>query len=163
MTLHNAKGLEFRAVFMIGDGGGDLPARRSIEENTLEEERRLCYVGMTRAKERLTLTHAMRRNLYGRKRREPAVALPRRAADGGGRARAAEADVVVGLRRARCRRRCATRENIPELSTGDTVRHETIGTGIVTRIEPGDVVTVRFEDGNERRLMLEYAPLERIG
>ena len=66
MTLHTAKGLEFRAVFMIGMEEGIFPHSRSIEENTLEEERRLCYVGMTRAQERLTLTHAMRRNLYGR-------------------------------------------------------------------------------------------------
>ena len=58
----------------------------------------------------------------------------------------------------------APRENVPELSTGDTVRHETLGEGIVTRIEPGGVVTVRFagEDA-ERRLMLDYAPLERVG
>ena len=48
------------------------------------------------------------------------------------------------------------------MSTGDAVRHSTLGDGIVTRIEPGGVVTVRFEDGAERRLMLEYAPLERI-
>ena len=66
MTLHNAKGLEFRAVFMIGLEEGIFPHARSIEENSLEEERRLCYVGMTRAKERLVLTHAMRRNLFGR-------------------------------------------------------------------------------------------------
>ena len=52
---------------------------------------------------------------------------------------------------------------MPDLSTGDTVRHSSLGTGIVTRIEPGGVVTVRFEDGSERRLMLEYAPLERLG
>ena len=66
MTLHNAKGLEFRAVFMLGMEEGIFPHARSIEENSLEEERRLAYVGMTRAKERLTLTHAMRRNLFGR-------------------------------------------------------------------------------------------------
>ena len=66
MTLHNAKGLEFRAVFMIGLEEGIFPHARSIEENSLEEERRLCYVGMTRAQERLVLTHAMRRNLFGR-------------------------------------------------------------------------------------------------
>ena len=66
MTLHNAKGLEFRAVFMIGMEEGIFPHSRSIEENSLEEERRLCYVGMTRAQERLVLTHAMRRNLFGR-------------------------------------------------------------------------------------------------
>ena len=66
MTLHNAKGLEFRAVFMLGMEEGIFPHSRSLEENTLEEERRLCYVGMTRAKERLTMLHAMRRSLYGR-------------------------------------------------------------------------------------------------
>src|SRR5436190_2431862 len=66
MTLHNAKGLEFRAVFMIGVEEGIFPHSRSIEENEIEEERRLAYVGMTRARERLTITHAMRRSLYGR-------------------------------------------------------------------------------------------------
>ena len=66
MTLHNAKGLEFRAVFMIGIEEGIFPHARSLEEGSVEEERRLCYVGMTRAKERLTMTHAMRRSLYGR-------------------------------------------------------------------------------------------------
>ena len=54
------------------------------------------------------------------------------------------------------------RSDVPDLSTGDTVRHQTLGTGIVTAIEVGGVVTVRFEDGSERRLMLEYAPLERL-
>src|SRR5438552_5733822 len=67
MTLHNAKGLEFRAGFMLGMEEGIFPHSRSIEENSLEEERRLCYVGMTRAKERLVLTHAMGRSLYGRR------------------------------------------------------------------------------------------------
>jgi hypothetical protein len=58
-------------------------------------------------------------------------------------------------------RSVAPRADIPSLSTGDSVRHHTLGSGIVTRIEPDGVVTVRFEDGNERRLMLEYAPLEK--
>ena len=66
MTLHNAKGLEYRAVFMLGLEEGIFPHSRSLEENSLEEERRLCYVGMTRAKERLTMLHASRRSLYGR-------------------------------------------------------------------------------------------------
>jgi DNA helicase-2/ATP-dependent DNA helicase PcrA len=59
-------------------------------------------------------------------------------------------------------RSVAPRADVPSLSTGDSVRHQTLGAGIVTRIEPDGVVTVRFEDGNERRLMLEYAPLERV-
>src|ERR671922_2184198 len=65
MTLHNAKGLEFRAVYLIGMEEGIFPHSRSIEEHGEEEERRLCYVGMTRAMELLTLTHAASRSLYG--------------------------------------------------------------------------------------------------
>src|SRR5207244_139767 len=65
MTLHNAKGLEFRAVFMIGMEEQIFPHSRSLEEQGLEEERRLCYVGMTRAQGRLTLTHASARSLWG--------------------------------------------------------------------------------------------------
>jgi DNA helicase-2/ATP-dependent DNA helicase PcrA len=161
MTLHNAKGLEFRAIFILGMEEGIFPHSRSIEENSLEEERRLCYVGMTRAKERLTLLHAMRRSLYGR----TDANLPSRFLD---------ELPATGVERERLRPaswssygsppRSATppRTDVPDLSTGDTVRHSTIGTGIVTRIEPGGIVTVRFEDGVERRLMLEYAPLERV-
>ena len=67
MTIHNAKGLEFRGVFLIGMEDGIFPHSRSIEDNEIEEERRLAYVGMTRAMERLTLTHAMARSLYGRR------------------------------------------------------------------------------------------------
>jgi DNA helicase-2/ATP-dependent DNA helicase PcrA len=162
MTLHTAKGLEYRAVFMLGMEEGIFPHARSIEENTLEEERRLAYVGMTRAKERLTLTHAMRRNLFGRSEAN----LPSRFLDelpelGVERERLRPASWSdYG---ARVQREYAPRESLPDLSTGDAVRHQSLGTGIVTRIEPGGVVTVRFEDGSERRLMLEYAPLERVG
>jgi DNA helicase II / ATP-dependent DNA helicase PcrA len=163
MTLHNAKGLEFRAVFMIGMEEGIFPHSRSLEENTLEEERRLAYVGMTRAQERLVLTHASARSLWGsrnynlpsrfldelpdegvdRERLRPASWSSYAASHGGG---------------------IAPRVEVPDLSTGDTVRHETLGEGIVTRVEPGGVVTVRFAgEDSDRRLMLDYAPLQRIG
>jgi DNA helicase II / ATP-dependent DNA helicase PcrA len=57
----------------------------------------------------------------------------------------------------------APRSNVPSLSTGDNVRHGTLGEGVITQIEPGGVVTVRFAtDGTERRLMLDYAPLEKL-
>jgi DNA helicase II / ATP-dependent DNA helicase PcrA len=161
MTLHNAKGLEFRAVFMLGLEEGIFPHARSIEENSLEEERRLAYVGMTRAMERLVLTHAMRRNLFGRSEAN----LPSRFLDelpnlGVERERLRPASWSdYGARQVR---EYAPRQDLPDLSTGDAVRHSTLGTGIVTRIESGGLVTVRFEDGSERKLMLEYAPLERL-
>lgn len=66
MTLHSAKGLEFPVVFLVGMEEGLFPHNMSLMENNLEEERRLCYVGITRAKERLYLTNAKRRMLYGK-------------------------------------------------------------------------------------------------
>jgi hypothetical protein len=160
MTLHNAKGLEFRAVFAIGMEEGIFPHIRAIEEQGVEEERRLCYVGMTRAMERLTLTHTLSRSLFGRRNYNLASRfldeLPAevererlRPASWGGYGAQASA---------------APREGSGlVLSTGDAVRHGSLGEGIVTAVEPGGVVTVRFaEDGTERRLMVEYAPLEKI-
>ena len=159
MTLHNAKGLEFRAVFMIGMEEGIFPHSRSLEEAMLEEERRLAYVGMTRAQERLTLTHASSRSLWGARNYN----LPSRFID-------ELPEEQVERERLRpaswsgygAQREIAPRTDFPDLSTGDSVRHGTLGEGVVTGIDAGGVVTVRFADGVERRLMLEYAPLERI-
>ena len=160
MTLHNAKGLEFSAVFMIGMEERIFPHSRSVEEQGVEEERRLAYVGMTRAKELLTLLHASARALYGLRNYN----LPSRFLD-----------ELPERHVARERLRPASwagygapvevtpRTDVPALQTGDSVRHGKLGEGVVTRIEPGGVVTVRFEnDGTERRLMLDYAPLEKV-
>jgi DNA helicase II / ATP-dependent DNA helicase PcrA len=162
MTIHNAKGLEYRIVFLIGMEEGIFPHARSIEDNEVEEERRLAYVGMTRAMERLTLTHTTARSLYGRREYN----LPSRFLD----------ELPESVERERLRPASwsgyaqserqitpRTERELPALSTGDSVRHGSLGEGVVTRIEPGGVVTVRFAaDGSERRLMLDYAPLERI-
>jgi DNA helicase II / ATP-dependent DNA helicase PcrA len=162
MTLHNAKGLEFRAVYLIGMEEGIFPHSRSIEEQGVEEERRLCYVGMTRAMERLTLLHASSRMLYGGR----SYNLPSRFLD-----ELPEAHVERDQLKpsswsnygAPKQSQVAPRDDVPSLSTGDNVRHGTLGEGVVTRIEPGGVITVRFaDDGTERRLMLDYAPLEKI-
>ncbi len=162
MTLHNAKGLEFRAVYLIGMEEGIFPHSRSIEEQGIEEERRLCYVGMTRAEERLTLLHASSRMLYGGRNHN----LPSRFLDElpdshveRERLRPASWSGYGAPRQSRIQ----PREDVPALSTGDSVRHSTLGEGVVVRIEPGGLVTVRFaDDGSERKLVLEYAPLEKL-
>jgi DNA helicase II / ATP-dependent DNA helicase PcrA len=150
---------------MIGMEDGIFPHSRSIEDNEIEEERRLAYVGMTRAMEKLTLTHAMARSLYGRRDYN----LPSRFLD----------ELPAGVERERLRPSSwssygserqlpsvPTRgeAEIPSLQTGDSVRHGSLGEGVVIRIEPGGLVTVRFaKDASERKLMLEYAPLEKMG
>jgi len=160
MTLHNAKGLEFRAVFVIGMEEGVFPHARAIEEQGVEEERRLCYVGMTRAMERLTLTHTMARTLFGRRSYNLASRfldeLP---------AEVERERLQPASWRAYGSPTVAAPEPRPAISltTGDAVRHASLGEGVVTGMEPGGVVTIRFaEDGTERRLMVEYAPLEKI-
>ncbi len=161
MTLHNAKGLEFNAVFMIGMEEGVFPHSRSIEENSLEEERRLAYVGMTRARERLTLTHASARALYGNRNYNlPSRFLDELPQDEIHRERLRPSSWSgYGSPTARIQ----PRGDAPVLSTGDSVRHQTLGEGIVTAVEPGGVVSVRFAgEGVDRRLVLDYAPLERI-
>ena len=162
MTLHNAKGLEFAAVFAIGMEEGVFPHIRAIEEQGIEEERRLCYVGLTRAKSRLTLTHTMSRSLWGRR----TYNLASRFLD----------ELPREVERERLRPSSWSNYGSPAsaapaprgdpslaLQTGDSVRHASLGEGVVTGLEPGGVVTIRFaEDGTERRLMVEYAPLEKI-
>jgi ATP-dependent DNA helicase UvrD/PcrA len=163
MTIHNAKGLEFRAVFLVGVEEEIFPSSRSIEEQGIEEERRLFYVGLTRAQERLTLTHASSRLLWGRTTHN----LPSRFLD-----ELPERHVERERLRASSWRNYGTpsqtrdiqpRSDQPSLQTGDSVRHGTLGEGVVTRIEAGGLVTVRFaSDGSERKLMLDYAPLEKL-
>jgi DNA helicase-2/ATP-dependent DNA helicase PcrA len=162
MTLHNAKGLEFRAVYLIGMEEGIFPHSRSIEEQGIEEERRLCYVGMTRAQERLTLLHASSRMLYGGRNHNLPSRFLDELPDGHverERLRPASWSGYGAPRQSQV----APRDDVPALSTGDSVRHSTLGEGVVTRIEPGGLVTVRFaDDGSERKLMLDYAPLEKL-
>jgi DNA helicase-2/ATP-dependent DNA helicase PcrA len=162
MTLHNAKGLEFAAVFMIGMEEGIFPHARSVEEQGIEEERRLAYVGMTRAKEQLTLTHATSRSLWGSR----AYNLPSRFLDELPQEEVARERLRPGSWSgygAPASSGIQPRDDVPALSTGDSVRHGTLGEGVVVGIEPGGVVTVRFaDDGAERKLMLEYAPLEKL-
>jgi DNA helicase-2/ATP-dependent DNA helicase PcrA len=159
MTLHNAKGLEFRAVFLIGMEEGVFPHSRSIEEQGLEEERRLCYVGLTRAQERLVLTHAAARSLWGSR----GYNLPSRFLDELPQEEVERDRLRPSSWTGYGAPTVTVRRDVPSLSTGDSVRHSTLGEGVVTAIAADGIVTVRFaDDGVERRLMLDYAPLEKV-
>jgi DNA helicase-2/ATP-dependent DNA helicase PcrA len=183
MTLHNAKGLEYDTVFVIGMEDGAFPHMRSLEEGGEEEERRLCYVGITRAERRLYLTWARERQLFGRSDRnlpsrfidEIPVELTERtstAASAGmtwgstsyGSGSGGFADNGFGSG--------AGGDALPpaqpldpgpalEMRTGDDVVHASFGDGVVTGTEPGGVLVVRFDDGKERKLMADYAPIRK--
>ncbi|MEY4225862.1 MAG: ATP-dependent helicase PcrA, partial [Actinomycetota bacterium] len=151
------------------------PHARALEEANLEEERRLCYVGMTRARERLVLTHARQRSLYGRTDSNPRslfideIPADHRAEERVGvrggtampAARGRWSDLPppsAAPRRPRIERREPA--DLPVISTGDTVRHATLGEGIVIACPTPEEVVVRFPESGERRLRVEYAPLE---
>jgi DNA helicase-2/ATP-dependent DNA helicase PcrA len=169
MTLHNAKGLEYPTVFISGCEDGVFPHSRAIEEGGLEEERRLFYVGITRAMRRLYLSHARRRAVFGahayglRSRfldeipadllHEPADAFLQRTGMAGAAAWRAPEFVASAARR-----------EAPEVHyrLGEDIVHAAFGDGVVTGVEPGGVIVVRFaDDGSERKLMAEHAPLSR--
>jgi DNA helicase-2/ATP-dependent DNA helicase PcrA len=160
MTLHNAKGLEYDAVFIIGCEEGVFPHSRSLEEGIEEEERRLCYVGITRARKRLWMTHARSRRMFaGRETGFPSrflSELPDELVEREGTEEQAITGWSLGGQ--------ATPQPGPALSfaTGDDVMHASFGDGVVTAVEPGGVIVVRFSgDGAERKLMADYAPLRK--
>jgi DNA helicase II / ATP-dependent DNA helicase PcrA len=170
MTLHNAKGLEYEAVFMIGCEEGVFPHMRSLEEGNLEEERRLCYVGVTRAKQRLCMTFARRRSLHGGRghnlpsrflREIPDELVERQgAASPTGWASAAGLGAPIGIGTPGRRQ---PQVSPLEFRVGDDIVHATFGEGVVIAVEPGPVVVVRFAgDATERKLMADYAPLKKV-
>jgi DNA helicase-2/ATP-dependent DNA helicase PcrA len=188
MTLHSAKGLEFPIVFLIGMEDGVFPHLRSIgEPDQLEEERRLCYVGITRAMEQLHLTHAWSRTLFGGTQYNP----PSRFLD---EVPEALVEEVKGSRRGSRRTRSADdwgsgsfnrsehRERAVEaalkpappspsgadqigLRVGDDVSHNKFGEGVIVGIEgSGDKAEaiINFAGVGEKRLLLAWAPLKKL-
>ncbi|MCW2920699.1 MAG: UvrD/REP helicase [Thermoleophilia bacterium] len=250
MTIHNAKGLEYPVVFVTGMEEGLFPHSRSIQDGDVEEERRLAYVGITRARELLTLVHANSRSVFGRRqynvpsrflnelpeehveRTERAGGMAQGGAsawgrgssssgsswgstldDSGGSAfgasgwkqsRGGASGGAKGQRRSggdefgatfgskassgskgwgsgdgtsasgasgtlfgegaaeSAQRKKIPRPAGPQIVVGDRVRHGTFGEGIVLDHDGGDMAVIRFEDGSERRLMLSYAPIEKL-
>ena len=167
MTLHNAKGLEFPVVFIIGLEDGVFPHYRSMGEPAeLEEERRLMYVGVTRAQQRLYLTHAWSRMLFGSTSYNPPSRflgeIPSELVH------AIEEENVIGSGGEVSPIRAAVdgRREIPQISAGDTVLHDKWGEGVVLSVSGSGSdaeATVRFEDAGEKRLLVAYAPLKRVG
>ena len=169
-TLHAAKGLEYPVVFMPGMEEGLLPHIRSIDDPAqLAEERRICYVGMTRAKERLYLLHAASRFYQGSMRRSirsrflddiPEADLARPAAAEATGLTARERRAALAARQPE-----PSEEDLPQEpahAPGDRVVHAQFGRGVVVSCElvPGDQqVTVAFEGQGVKKLMLSFAPL----
>jgi DNA helicase-2/ATP-dependent DNA helicase PcrA len=185
MTLHTAKGLEFPVVFLAGLEDGVFPHARSLgDPDELEEERRLCYVGITRARERLYLCHAWSRSLFGatdyyppsrflaeipeelvrtlgEERRRSGFgshrdAVVSAAMRGGGTSTPVRgAGVATGARGA---------EHLG-LRVGDDVAHEKFGEGVILDLlGEGDKTeaVVQFRDAGEKRLLLAWAPLRKL-
>jgi DNA helicase-2/ATP-dependent DNA helicase PcrA len=163
MTLHNAKGLEYPVVFIIGMEDGVFPHMRSIEAGDIEEERRLCYVGMTRAMRNLYLTHARTRALYGGREWNvpsrfieeiPAELTDQEDSQAPSITSWSETGVGAGAP--------APKNEGATFNVGEDVIHAAFGEGVVIGAEPGGVVIVRFRgDGSERKLMADYAPLKK--
>ena len=190
MTLHNAKGLEYPVVFITGCEDGVFPHSRALDEGGLEEERRLFYVGVTRAMRKLYLTHARRRAVfgaqtYGLRSRfldeipaelldEPVQSVFRASAlsssfasagatIGHGFSVSARAGRAVGGSWPSASERADSgAAAAAQFRLGEDVVHAAFGDGVVTAVEPGGVIVVRFAgDGSERKLMAEYAPVSK--
>jgi DNA helicase-2/ATP-dependent DNA helicase PcrA len=188
MTLHTAKGLEFPVVFLTGLEDGVFPHLRSLGDRTeLEEERRLAYVGLTRARERLYVSRAVVRSAWGAPSHNPASrfvgelpvdlvdwrrteaaqtswnrpaapSLPRPAATGARR-------FGTAAIRADSSAKARTSRQLPSLDPGDRVVHDTFGMGTVVSLEgTGEkaVASIDFGSGGVKRLLLRYAPVEKL-
>jgi DNA helicase-2/ATP-dependent DNA helicase PcrA len=192
MTLHAAKGLEFARVFIVGMEEGIFPHSRSqFDEEELEEERRLCYVGLTRAKDRLTLTSAARRTLFGASQRNMPSRFLREIPEelylGAAPASRSRRDrdtewgeepedgPVVGRRGAAAARgrpldvgalvEAVKRKPVGTYRPGDRVRHATFGDGIVTRSRgegEDEQVSVLFPGQGEKTLLAALARLDKL-
>jgi DNA helicase-2/ATP-dependent DNA helicase PcrA len=176
MSLHTAKGLEYQAVFVIGCEEGVFPHTRSVEEGNLEEERRLFYVGVTRARERLYLASARRRSLHGgtgwnlpsRFLAEIPQELVEKHSTQANTGWSSSASTGSGFGFGGGGRGFSSpspkqpSQPSAEFRIGDDVVHASFGEGVVTSVEPGAVIVVRFAGaGGERKLMADYAPLRK--
>ena len=181
MTMHSAKGLEFPFVFLPGMEDGLFPGWRAFDrEDGLEEERRLCYVGMTRAKERLWLTSAERRTLYGKtdytRESQFLRELDKKLIEGDAvfekKKHNADGMFTDGITESQPFRpfdqlkyaRQQVKKNVgaasDDFSAGEPVSHPKFGKGEVVSCD-GKIVTVKFGDGT-KKLAVGFAPLKKL-
>jgi len=173
VTLHQAKGLEFPVVFIVGVEEGILPHFKSFADaEQMEEERRLCYVGITRAKQKLYLVHAFRRNLMGSS--TPSTPsrflddIPKRLIASGGLWQGEEGRVMPPLYSSRTRTPAPNTpsSDVPELKPGDHVHHAQFGDGVVVNcrsVKDDKEAVVAFTSGvGVKKLLLSFARLEKL-
>ena len=175
MTLHNAKGLEYPIVFVAGCEDGVFPHQRALDEGGVEEERRLFYVAVTRAMRELYLTYARRRAVFG----APTFGISSRFLDeipgelcqredlpaprpGGARVGLSGNGFANGGGGGAWSAASHGSSSEASYRLGEDVVHAAFGDGVVTAVEPGGIIVVRFAgDGSERKLMADYAPVSR--
>ena len=156
MTIHSAKGLEFDVVFLIGMEEGIFPHNMSLMEDNLEEERRLCYVGITRARERLYITNAKRRMLYGKDQ----MNLPSRFIA------EIDKDLIDSEEENLAEKPIINKKELynntdnEDIKNGDLVNHDSYGTGVVIEVD-GNLVTVAFK-GGVKKLMKNHKSLKKV-
>ena len=187
MTMHSSKGLEYPYVFVAGMEGGIFPSYRSVLEDDLEEERRLCYVAITRAEKKLFLTHAKRRTLFGKQsyyapsefleeipgeliNREGYV--ERASLSSKNKNNGLSRNLFTGISKNSNKKNSVKkledkddeqREIKNELKPGSKIEHDTLGVGTIVEIkeENNDTkITVAFVDKGIKKLMLNYSPIK---
>ena len=168
ITLHQAKGLEFPVVFIVGMEDGILPHFRSFDDpGQMEEERRLCYVGVTRAKQRVYLVRAFRRSLMGSSTvNQPSRFLrdiPPHLISGGSLWQGEDSQIATAMYS--WNKPPAVKLATPELKAGDHVHHAQFGDGVVVSCRPvkdDNEVVVAFYGAGVKRLLLSFASLEKV-
>ena len=157
MTIHSAKGLEFTVVFLIGMEEGIFPHANSLlEDNGLEEERRLCYVGITRAKEILYLTNSKRRMLYGKDTMNP----PSRFIDEIKSDYIERIDTIKDEAQKIASSEMYIEGSNDDLNVGDTINHDTLGIGIILSVD-GSFIEVAFKTGI-KKLMKNHKSIKKV-
>lgn len=159
MTLHSAKGLEFPVVFMAGMEETIMPHSRALyDQSEMEEERRLCYVGMTRAKEELYMLFSSSRMLYGGVQHNPPSRF------------LSEIDSEFQQQASSFSQPFVSQGSLPvqnepryalDLEEGDAVHHQLFGEGVIMEIE-GDTAAIYFKGKGSKKLNISFAPLKKL-